>query len=336
MDENTKKMIEKIKSKIENATYDELKDIIIEEGNFGIYGKEDKTIYTVPGEYYYDLYYTLNETKQLRSIKNRSEDDEAIELGSSNYKRVSKDVLEKFSPRVETPEERAKRLKFESKRRKAKRKYEKRKIRSAIQKSKNSNTFNKAKNKNGKKIMQIIAAIGLSAVAITGAVQGISKAYADSKDYDYVASTVENLNEDEIAKKAEIMLKEEISKATGENIENISFLDDWRGSSLHFAQIKAGNQEYRYIDDLRGGDVFGENTMSKNLFKLVLEMNNAKGKGRREVIEALKNSMNFSKNKDIKVKDGKLVEIEESTRDSVNSNEIETDKVNTEKDGEER
>ena len=76
--------------------------------------------------------------------------------------------------------------------------------------------------------------------------------------------------------------------------------------------------------------------MSKNLFKLVLEMNNAKGKGRREVIEALKNSMNFSKNKDIKVKDGKLVEIEESTRDSVNSNEIETDKVNTEKDGEER
>ena len=121
-----------------------------------------------------------------------------------------------------------------------------------------------------------------------------------------------------------------------QKIENISFLDDWRGSSLHVAQIKAGNQEYRYIDDLRGGDVFGENTMSKNLFKLVLEMNNAKGKGRREVIEALKNSMNFSKNKDIKVKDGKLVEIEESTRDSVNSNEIETDKVNTEKDGEER
>ena len=65
-------------------------------------------------------------------------------------------------------------------------------------------------------------------------------------------------------------------------------------------------------------------------------MNNAKGKDRKEVIEALRKSMNFSKNKNIRIENGKLVEIEDSTKDSVDNNKVENTKDGVEKDGDER
>ena len=311
MDEKNKSWIEKIKRKIESSTYDELKNIIIEEGKFGIYGKGNKTIYSVPSEYYYDLYYTLNETMQLRKVKSRSEDDDAINLGSSNYRKRTDYDLENFSPRTETPEQRAKRLKLEAKRRRRRKKNEKRNLKN---KPNDKKKFNKSKEKAGKKVRKMIAVLLLSSVAITAGIRGVSRAYADSRYYDYVASTVEGLSDEEIAKKAESMLKEEISRATGEKVENIKFSDSWKDSSSHVATVTAGDQEYRYLEDLRGGDILGENTMDRNIYELISNMNNVAGKDRKEVINALKSSMKL--NNKVTVKDGKLVESKESTNDS--------------------
>lgn len=322
MDKPTEKWIEEIKSKIENSTNEELMDIELEEGKkFGIYGKGNKTIYSIPREYFYDLKLTLNETLQFRKIeeseankKRMIDDDVAIRLGSSQYRRIPNEVLNNFD---ESDEVRKKSRELQRKARQIRRKNQKRDIKNKPQKpKKNTRRFKKTQNKTGKKIRNIIIALGLSTVLITSGAQGISRAYADSMDYDYVASTVENLNDDEIAKKAENMIKEEISKATGEKVEDISISDSWRDSSSYVTKIRAGEQEYTYLEDLRGGDIFGENTMSKSIYQLVSEMNNVKGKDRKEVIKALKKSMDFSKNKDIEVKNGKLVEIDESTKDS--------------------
>lgn len=345
MDAYTEKRMKEIKKQIQNSTLEELLNTqILEEEKAIEAGNTRERIFYAPNKYLHDLRLTLNETIQRRKSKEeiekkqrKTKDDEAMELGSSNYRRKDHN----FATFEETDEERLRRIKARNQLNRTiknirKKRDEKEKIKSAPRKTKNNNRFNKSKNKTGKKIRNIFLALAVSGIAITGVAQGISTAHANSREYDYIASTVENLDENQIAQKAENILKEEISKATGENIENISFSDSWRDSSSHIAKIKAGNQEFRYLDDLRGGDVFGENTMSNNIFKLVLEMNNAKGKDRKEVIEALRKSMNFSKNKNIRIENGKLVEIEDSTKDSVDNNKVENTKDGVEKDGDER
>lgn len=320
MDRNIQKRIEEIRRIIENSTYEELKNIRILEENKAIAGvKNDVTIFYVPKEYVHDLKLSVNETMQLRRSKNETEkekreqeEDIALNLGSSNYRKTHTDVLDNFS---ENGKYYHKKIRSDRKAR-TKRKNIKKKVT-----NNNRSKFNKAKEKKIKKIRNIIIALAISGTAINVAATQISKAKADAEEYNYVASTVENLNEDDIAKKAEEILKEEISKATGEKVEDISFSDSWTDSSTHIAKIEAGGQEYRYVEDLRGGDVFGNNTMSKNIYNLILEMNNAKGKDRKEVIRALKDSMNFSSRKDIVLKGGKLVEAKLSTEDSLNNKE---------------
>ena len=246
MEPKTLEMIEKVKRKIENASYDELKNIVIKQGDFGIYGKGNKTIYFIPKEYYFDLYYTLNETMQLRRSKKevedqerREKDDEAIECGSSRYHDYGN-----FEKRPETPEQRARRLKAESKMREAKKRIEKRNIKN---KPNNKRKIKKSKENRGKKIRTVLISLGLGTIATIGAVHGISAIQADTNDYNNTATTVVDLDENQISKKAEEELKQKLADAIGVDPKEISFSVSNPDSSTTITEINTQDENFRRV-----------------------------------------------------------------------------------------
>lgn len=297
MDISTKNRMEEIRNKIQNSTYEELMNTkIIEEDKAIESGIGDLTIYYVPKEYLHDLQLTLNETIQLRRSKKeidnqrrRREDDEAIEWGSSRYHDYGN-----FEKRPETPEQRARRLKAESKMREAKKRIEKRNIKN---KPNNKRKIKKSKENRGKKIRTVLISLGLGTIATIGAFQGISAIQADTNDYNNTATTVVDLDENQISKKAEEELKQKLADAIGVDPEEISFSVSRPDSSTTITEINTQNENFRRVEDGRG---INEGNMPGDISRLITEMKNVHS--REDAIRVLSKI----ENKSISYKDGKL------------------------------
>lgn len=293
MDEYVVKKVQEIKNKIRNCTHEELYNIVIEEGEFGMSGINGKNKYTIPSEFYDDIKRALDEEKLLREVKYRGADDSLFEI-VNNRRTVGDDVLENF---IETDEQIKGKRELQRNARQARKKNEKRNIKKKTNKSKNKPKFDKAKEKKGKKIRTLVLAIGMTSVAAIGAMHGISEIQADAKAYNNTAATVEGLDENQIYNKAEEELKQKIANAIGVKPEDIRLVLEHLDSTTTVTKIKAGDKTFEWTEDKRG---INTGNMSGKISKMISGLKNARD--RKSAIRVLSEV----ENNDISFEDGKL------------------------------
>lgn len=171
-----------------------------------------------------------------------------------------------------------------------------------------------ANNKYKKKKYTLIKK-GLSLVLATASILGIGGHLAKQNidEYNKVAASVEQLTDDEIKKEIAFVLKQEISEATHENIENIDISQYNIGSDTKRTEVKAGESIYTENLNKRDFITYGNTLKSNNIRDIIYKVKNAKN--REELIKTLIDARKFSKNKDLKV-DGDTLE-EVKTKDDV-------------------
>lgn len=174
------------------------------------------------------------------------------------------------------------------------------------------NSSSKIKNKTYKgSLKKRIKALIAAALVIGGIVAGtygIKKHHEYIYDYAATATRVEEMSDDELKDHIENILKEEVSKATGVDTEEINFSRYSSGTSFQTTKVTAGESTYRYVVDLRSPCTEG-NLKSKGLSSVISETRNAKG-DREKLIKALMKAQKFSAEKDLVVDGDKLKEVD--------------------------
>lgn len=174
------------------------------------------------------------------------------------------------------------------------------------------NSSSKIKNKiykgNLKKRIKALIATAIVIGGIAAGTYGIKKHHEYIYDYAATATRVEEMSDDELKDYIENILKEEVSKATGVDTEEINFSRYSSGTSFQTTKVTAGENEYKYVEDLRSPCTEG-NLKSKRLRSVISMTRNANG-DRKELIKALKKAQEFSDEKDLVVDGDKLKEVD--------------------------
>lgn len=157
-----------------------------------------------------------------------------------------------------------------------------------------------------------IKALIATAIVIGGIAVGtyeIKKHHEYIYDYAATATRVEEMSDDELKDYIENILKEEVSKATGVETEEIDFSRYSSGTTFQTTKVTAGETEYKYDEDLRSPFFDTGNLKSKGLRSVISMTRNANG-DRKELIKALKKAQEFSDEKDLVVDGDKLKEVD--------------------------
>lgn len=174
------------------------------------------------------------------------------------------------------------------------------------------NSPSKAKNKkcksSKKDYIKASVAAALIVIGMAAGVCGIEKQIDNTNRYNETAATVETMSDDEIRESIEDILKQEISEATGEKVEDIRFSQHSIDSATQRTEVKVGENEYTYDDDLRSPVNIG-NTLKSYTIKELIDETNSSSTDRKSLIKALMKAQKFSKEKDLVVEGKKLKEV---------------------------
>ena len=146
-----------------------------------------------------------------------------------------------------------------------------------------------------------LAAILIS-LSIGGSVYGIEQISKSQKEYEAVATEVQNLSDEEIKSEIYDILKQEVADATKENKEDITFWRSQPDSGTIRTEVNAGKTSYEENIDLRSPFNIDNTLKSKGISTIIEEATSAKS--RKDLIKTLVKTKKFSKEKDLEV-DGK-------------------------------
>lgn len=174
------------------------------------------------------------------------------------------------------------------------------------------NSPSKAKNKkyksNKKDYIKASVAAALIVIGMVAGVRGIEKQIDNTNRYNETAKAVETMSDDEIRESIEDIIKQEISSATNVEVNDIDISKYSLGSSEIITEVRAGENEYIYNDDLRSPINIG-NTLKSYTIKELIDETNSSSTDRKSLIKALMKAQKFSKEKDLVVEGKKLKEV---------------------------
>ncbi len=171
-----------------------------------------------------------------------------------------------------------------------------------------SSTKEEYKGSRKQRIKAMIAVMLVSISVGVGVGIGIKEASDYKKQYNAIATEVQNLSDEEIRNEIYDILKEEISKATKVDKEDITFETYQPDSGTIRTEVKAGEETYVNDRDLRSPTNFG-NTLSNKVAEIINHSNN--NSDRKELIKQLKKAREFSEEKDLKVDGNKLKDVKQ-------------------------
>lgn len=151
-----------------------------------------------------------------------------------------------------------------------------------------------------------LAAILIS-LSIGGSVYGVEQMSKSQKEYETVATEVQNLSDEEIKNEIYDILKQEVADATKTNKEDIKFWRSHPDSGTIRTEVNVGKTSYEENIDLRSPFDINNTLKSKGISKIIDEATSAES--RKDLIKTLIKTKKFSKEKDLKVDGKKLKEI---------------------------
>lgn len=147
----------------------------------------------------------------------------------------------------------------------------------------------------------IVGTIGIGAY-------GANRYSQYQNEYQKVATSVENLTDDEIEQKIEDVIKQEVSQATGKEMDEIEISQYEVGSDTKRTEIQAGDNIYAEDINVRDPFSFGNTLKSKGISNIITQSRQAET--RKELIKVLRKALKFSEQKDLRVDGNNLKEIE--------------------------